>query len=381
MQELGLIVVIVSLSLFLWLGSGDVTITLLAKQVSDGHGGTTLLPFRQVQENGFFRAENLTNSVFRDMSLMAIMAIGQTVAIVAGGIDISVGSIMCLSAFVTALTLLKFPPDAPAWEVIPIGIAVPLGIGLLCGVVNGLLVVGLQMHPFIVTLATLSIIHWGPLKLGKIFGASQPFGRDPLPYAFTDHFIAWDMKREVYGGQSMQLLGLVPIMVMVVCLVAGWIYLRHTVWGRETYAIGGNEEAARFSGIRVPWAKVRVYAISGLSAGVAGMLNVGYYKATSTDTGRGYELTVIAAAVVGGASLTGGRGTALGAVLGMLVLQLIYDGIYVLGHINLGFISIPVQKEDTDLIYGMCIIIAVAIDQFSMHLQSRRSALLRSSAR
>jgi ribose/xylose/arabinose/galactoside ABC-type transport system permease subunit len=103
------------------------------------------------------------------------------------------------------------------------------------------------------------------------------------------------------------------------------------------------------------------------------MLTCGYYKAAATDTGKGYELTVIAAAVVGGASLTGGRGTALGAVLGMMVLALIEDGIFVVGKINLGFARFNVVKEDTELILGVAIIVAVAIDQLSMYLQSRRS--------
>jgi ribose/xylose/arabinose/galactoside ABC-type transport system permease subunit len=125
--------------------------------------------------------------------------------------------------------------------------------------------------------------------------------------------------------------------------------------------------------------KIRVYAICGLAAGIAGMLNCGYYKSAATNTGVGYELTVIAAAVVGGASLTGGRGTALGAVLGMLVLQLILDGIKVLGTLNLGFAKIPVKTSDTELIYGIAIIVAVAVDQYSMYLQSRRSARLRAA--
>jgi ribose/xylose/arabinose/galactoside ABC-type transport system permease subunit len=239
--------------------------------------------------------------------------------------------------------------------------------------------VGLSMHPFIVTLATLSIFRWVSLKLGEVYGASQPFGDQPIPTAFTDHFIGYEMKHPRYGGQMMEILGVTPILVMLVVLVAGWIYLRHSVWGRETYAIGGNEEAARFSGIRLPWVKMRVYALCGLCAGIAGMLNCGFYKSAATDTGKGYELNVIAAAVVGGASLTGGRGTALGAVLGMLVLQLIEDGIYVLQKLNLGFMTVEVKKGDTQLIYGAAIIVAVAVDQLSMRLQSRRSARLRAA--
>jgi len=371
MQELGLIIVVLSIAVFLWLASPPVTLTLLPKTVNG-----VFMPIRQVQENGFLRVDNIFNSVLVIMSWMAIMAIGQTIVIISGGIDISVGSVMGLSAFVTALVLLNLSPDASPWVAVPLGIAVPLGVGLVCGLINGSLVVWLKMHPFIVSLATLSIFRWMSLKLGVRYGASQPFGDQPLPRAFTDHFIEYQYRFTQYNGQHNMAIGIVPIITMLVCLVLGWVYLRHTVWGRETYAIGGNEEAARFSGISLRWAKLRVYALCGLCAGIAGMLNCGFYKSAATDTGKGYELTVVAAAVVGGASLTGGRGTAMGAVLGMLVLQLIDDGIFVLQTLNLGFARIKVDKEDTQLIYGVAIIIAVAIDQLSTHLQSRRSALV-----
>ncbi|HUO10600.1 MAG TPA: ABC transporter permease [Phycisphaerae bacterium] len=374
-QEMGLIVVIVLLSLFLWRASRPVNLTLLPKNVNG-----VMMPFRQVQENGFLRTSNIVNSVLTVMSWMAIMAIGETIVIISGGIDISVGSIMGLSSFVTALALLKLPADAAAPLVLLVGIGTALGVGLLCGLVNGITVVGLRMHPFIVTLATLSIFRWISLKLGVAYGASQPFGDTPLPAAFTDHFVACELKYSRYGGQMIESLGVVPIFVMLFCLTAGWVYLRHTVWGRQTYAVGGNEEAARFSGIRLPWVKLRVYALSGLCAGVAGMLNCGFYKSAATDTGKGYELAVIAAAVVGGASLTGGRGTALGAVLGMLVLQLIEDGIFVVGHLNLGFTKIEVVKEDTQLILGVAIVLAVAVDQLSTYLQARRAARVKAVA-
>ncbi|MGN6369294.1 MAG: ABC transporter permease [Phycisphaerae bacterium] len=375
-QEMGLVVVILLLSLFLWQASRPVNLTLLPKTVNGVH-----MPFRVVHENGFLRTTNIVNSVLTVMSWMAIMSIGETIVIIAGGIDISVGSIMGLSSFVTALALLHLPQGSSPLVVLLVGIGAALGTGLICGLINGATVVGLRMHPFIVTLATLSIFRWVSLKLGVLYGASQPFGDRPLPPAFTDHFVAWEWKYTRYGGQMVESLGIVPILVMLVCLAAGWVYLRHTIWGRETYAVGGNEEAARFSGIRLPWVKMRVYALSGLCAGIAGMLNCGYYKSASTDTGKGYELDVIAAAVVGGASLTGGRGTALGAVLGMLILALIEDGIFVVGKLNLGFAKVDVVKEDTQLILGVAIILAVAVDQVSMWLQARRAARSRAAGR
>jgi len=377
LQELGLIVVISFIGLFLWVASGSSSRILPAQEVTDATG-THLLPMTTFLENKFLRVQNI-EIVLTYMSWMAIMAMGQTVVIIAGGIDISVGSIMGLSALVTALVLQDFKPDTSPWVIVPLAIGIPLGVGAVCGFINGAMCVGLRMHPFIVTLSTLSMFRWVCLKIGSAHQGSLPSGDHVLPEAYTDNFIARSFGYSRMDGRLVEQIQWVPLTALLLCLVVGWLYLSHTTWGRETYAVGGNEDAAKFSGIRVPWAKMRVYIISGLSAGIAGMLNCGFFKSASTDTGKGYELNVIAAAVVGGASMTGGRGTALGAVLGALVLALIENGIFVLGQVNLGFATVKVDKEDQQLILGAAIIIAVAVDQFSMYLQSRRSARLRTS--
>jgi ribose/xylose/arabinose/galactoside ABC-type transport system permease subunit len=157
---------------------------------------------------------------------------------------------------------------------------------------------------------------------------------------------------------------LMPLLMTLAVVAAGWFYLRMTVAGRENYAIGGNEEAARFSGIRVNRVKLRVYAISGLAAGIAAVVNLGWFSTTSSNTGSGYELNVIAAAVVGGASLTGGRGTALGALLGALVIRLIENGIFKM-HLN--------QEYGLGIVGG-AIILAAAIDNASESLRKARLA-------
>jgi ribose/xylose/arabinose/galactoside ABC-type transport system permease subunit len=166
------------------------------------------------------------------------------------------------------------------------------------------------------------------------------------------------MRLEMGGLQFM------PMVIMLIFVILGWIYLHLMVAGRETYAVGGNEEAARFSGLRVGAIKLRVYAIAGLAAGMAGMVSLGRFGTASTSTGTGYELTVIAAAVVGGASLSGGRGTALGALLGTLIIALIENGIYIL-HL---------EQEYRSIIIGVAIIIAVALDRFSEYVRNRRLA-------
>lgn len=308
------------------------------------------------------------------MSWIAVMAVGMTVVVISGGIDISVGSIMGLSALGTAAVLQQLPEDT-GWPIaLGLGISVPLCIGLLCGFINGSLIVFLKMHPFIVTLATLSIFR-GIAQVSVIEG-SLPYGDKVLPPAFTDRFISWGSMYgagQEGGGVYLQP---VPMLIMLVVTAAGWVYLRRMVWGRETYAIGGNEEAARFSGIRVGWTKMRVFMISGLCAGIAGMINCGYYKSAATNTGLGYELMVVAAAVVGGASLSGGRGTALGAMLGALVMQMIDNGIAILSNtsINFGFFKLTITQQYSMIITGIAIIVAVAIDALSEYLQKRRLA-------
>jgi len=318
--------------------------------------------------NNFFRLDNLIPNVATPMSWMAIMAVGLTIVIVAGGIDISVGSIFGLAALGTAAVLQNLPEDARAWLVLPVAIVVPLGIGLLCGLVNGALVVGLRMHPFIVTLGTLSIFRG--IALVAVATKSLPAGDKVLPEAFTTQFMAWQFT--IHRGPAPPvLLQPVPMIVMVLCVVAGWVFLSHMVAGREVYALGGNEEAARFSGLPVGAIKLRVYALSGVCAGLAGMVSTGYFGSANTATGEGYELIVIAAAVVGGASLTGGRGAAIGALLGALIIKLIENGIYILKQINLGVVTLTLSKEYSKIIIGCAIVIAVAIDRLSERIHKR----------
>ena len=302
--------------------------------------------------NTFLNFDNLIDGVATPMSYYAIMAVGLTFVIITGGIDISVGAVMALSALGTAAALQGMPADASAWHVLPIAILVPMGIGLLCGLINGGLIVGLNLHPFIVTLGTMSIFR----GLANVLPTEKtlPAAGKRLPAAFTTDF----MRIEVYGVQIM------PLVIMLICVAFGWFYLRKMVMGRETYAVGGNEEAARFSGLPVGWIKLRTYALAGLTAGLAGMVSVGRFGTASTSTGTGYELTVIAAAVVGGASLLGGRGTAIGALLGTLVIALIENGIIILRF----------AQEYRLVIIGLAIIVAVSLDRLSNHLRARRSS-------
>jgi len=329
-QELGLIVVVLILggilALYGWY---------------DASGG---------RPNTFLNFDNLIDGIATPMSYYAIMAIGVTIVIITGGIDISVGSIMALAALGGAAALQNFGVESSALVVLPIAILVPLGIGLLCGLINGGLIVSLNLHPFIVTLGTMSIFR----GLANVLPPQKtlPAAGKQLPASFTTEF----MRIEMFGLQPM------PLIIMLICVGAGWFYLRMMVAGRETYVIGGNEEAARFSGLRVGWIKLRTYALAGLAAGVGGMVSLGRFGTASTSTGTGYELTVIAAAVVGGASLTGGRGSAIGALLGTLVIALIENGIIIM----------RLAQEYRLIIIGLAIIVAVSLDRLSVYMHSRR---------
>lgn len=302
--------------------------------------------------NAFLNFDNLVDGVATPMSYYAIMAVGLTVVIITGGIDISVGSIMALAALGGAATLQTFPAGAPAWQVLPVAFLVPMLIGALCGLANGALVVWLRLHPFIVTLGTMSIFR----GLANVLPEQKtlPAAGQRLPEAFTTDF----MRLEYFGIQPM------PLVIMLGTVALGWIYLQFTIAGRETYAVGGNEEAARFSGLRVGAVKLRTYALSGLCAGLAGFVSLGRFGTASTSTGTGYELTVIAAAVVGGASLAGGKGTALGALLGTLIIALIENGILIL----------RLAQEYRLVIIGLAIIVAVALERVGQILRQRRAA-------
>lgn len=354
LQEAGLVAVIVLLGLLLTFAGGEIS-----------SGGRMV--------NNFLRVEYLVPSVFTSMAWIAIPALGATIVIASGGIDISVGSIIGLSALSAAAAMeqMGFAEDASAWQVLPIAVVVPLAVGLICGLINGALVVGLRMHPFIVTLGTLSIFRG--IALIAVPMKSLPTPDYALPNAFARDFVGLQVFWSRPDGPPLMLQP-VPLIIMLVCGAAAWIFLAHTVSGRRVVAVGGNEEAARFAGISVGRVKLLVYVLSGLSAGVTGMALCGFNGSANTATGEGYELMVIAAAVVGGASLTGGRGTALGALLGALVIKLIENGTFILKSVNLGFVVFPVSREYTKIIVGVAIILAVAVDRLSEYLQNRRSA-------
>jgi ribose/xylose/arabinose/galactoside ABC-type transport system permease subunit len=281
-----------------------------------------------------------------DASFFAIMAIGATVVIISGGIDLSVGSIYALSGVGLAMAMRALDPPAGATTVI-IGIVVCCGIGLACGIVNGVLVAGLRVHPFIITLGTMWVLR------GVAFVATKAESI-LLPQSLTVATKAsLGLKTGLYP---------VPLLCMILLTVIGGVYLKRTVMGRHVFAFGGNLEASRFAGLRLNRIQIGVYAVSGLTAGIAAFLGAGFFGSASSGDGQGYELYVIAAAVVGGASLTGGKGSALGAMLGAVLIVLIRQSIRTLRF----------DQNYEWIVIGSVIIVAVVIDQWSLRVAARR---------
>jgi len=343
--ELGLLVVIVVLGGLLTLFGGSVE-----RRVTDPSTGKE---YRLVR-NKFLNVDRLL-TLAKNTSFFAIMAIGATVVIVAGGIDLSVAGIYVCSGLAGAALLQALGPTGPArappgWVVVPVTMLVCLGTGALCGALNGVAVVTLRLHPFIVTLGTLGIFR------GAAFVATKAQSIGQFHPAFVDGFIS----RRFALGET-EFIYPVPLCILVLVAIWGSLYLSATVTGRKLLAIGGNETAARYAGLPVPRLKAATYVIAGLTAGIAAMINIGYHGSAASGDGAGYELEVIAAAVVGGASLSGGRGTALGAVLGALIIRLIVDGIVIL----------DLDQNYSQIIVGTLIVVAAALDRFSSGWRTR----------
>lgn len=296
--------------------------------------------------NNFLNANTLIQTL-TDASFFAIMAVGATIVIISGGIDLSVGSIYALAGVCTAMFLRAYGPFGAADPAV--GLAVSIGVGLACGLLNGVMVVGLRVHPFIITLGTM----WMLRGIAFVASRAESIG---VPAALTAL-----AKAPLGLGESLYP---VPTLVMIAVTAAGTIYLRQTVMGRHIFAVGGNAEASRFSGLRLGRIQIGVFVLSGLTAGIAAFMGASFYGSASCVDATGYELYVIASAVVGGASLSGGKGSAVNAMLGAILIVLIRQSIRTL-HFDQNYEWI---------IIGCAIIIAVTLDQANARLTSRRLA-------
>src|SRR5665213_198297 len=265
--------------------------------------------FLSFATDSFPTPTNLYN-ITLNATFTAIIAMGMTMVIITGGIDLSVGSVLCLCSMVLGVVM-------HAGYNIEIGIAAAIASALAVGLFHGILIAYVGLPPFVVTLSTLSIAR----SLAMVAsGNTVVFQFGP------DH-----QKLLALGGGAWFFGIANPVMYMIVlALITGFV-LRWTRFGRYLYAIGGNEHAATLTGVPVKQIKVAVYMISSLSAGIAGIVQTGWLGAITTNIGTGLELQVIAAAVIGGAALVGGAGTATGALIGAALIEVIRNSLGLLG--------------------------------------------------
>ncbi|BAV46327.1 sugar ABC transporter permease [Mesorhizobium sp. 113-1-2] len=265
--------------------------------------------FLSFATDAFATSKNLYN-ITRNITFVAIIALGMTFVIITGGIDLSVGSVLCLSSMVLAVTM-------HAGYSIEIGILASIATALAIGAFNGILIAYLGFPPFVVTLGMLSIARSLAMVASNNTVVFQ-FGPD------HDKLLALGGGAWVFGIAN-------PVLYMILlALITGFI-LRWTKFGRHIFAIGGNEHAATLTGVPVKQIKVAVYMISALSAGIAGIIQTGWLGAVTTNLGTGMELQVIAATVIGGANLAGGVGTAFGAIVGAALIEVIRNSLGLLG--------------------------------------------------
>ena len=282
--------------------------------------------------NRFFSYFNFIN-ILRQTAMISIMSIGMTFALSSGEIDLSVGSTISFSALLTAMTLRYYPTF--------VGVIVGLGSGILVGFLNGSLVAWLKIPSFLVTVGSMSLI--GGLSRWVTGMKSIEITNERYNFLFGSGDI---------GNISILFIWTIGVMII------GFLLLQRTAYGRMVLASGGNEKAAFYTGINTRLIKMSTLMISAVSASLAGMLYAGRLHGVRYTIGEGLELSVIAATVIGGTSLFGGRGTIIGSVIGSLVIGIINNGLILLG------LSIAEQM----FFRGLILIVAVAINT---RLQSR----------
>lgn len=290
-----------------------------------------------------FLTQGNVSNITRNFSFIAIAALGMTLVIITGGIDLSVGSTMVMAATATAMTMggleaAQFYPFPGSALIIAIGVG--LLTSALIGLFNGVLIAKLKLSPFVTTLGALSIFRGMAYILTEGRG-SFPTGPDRSLFV------------EIMSGR---LFDTIPysFIYLIVLAILMYFVLHHSRWGRHVFAIGGNEDAGRMTGINVDRRKIEVYVVCALAAGFNGIMISGWLGSAPANLAQAYELTIIAAAVIGGANLAGGVGGAAGAIIGCLLIEVIRNGL-VLAQVS--------PYWQTSLV-GLIIVAAVLVDRF-----------------
>ena len=303
--------------------------TSLVEKIIPFIGLILLIVVISIMNSAFLDLSNLLN-LLRQVSINGLIAFGMTFVILTGGIDLSVGSILALSSAFTAILITSGLDPIVALIVGVLG-------GFLLGVFNGVLVTLGSMAPFIVTLATMTIFRG--LTLVVTDG-------NPITNLGDSYMFQLFGKGYFFGIP-------VPAVTMIIVFIILAIILQKTTFGRHTYAIGGNEVASKISGIKVNRVKILIYGISGLMSALAGAILTSRLNSAQPTAGTSYELDAIAAVVLGGTSLTGGKGRIVGTLIGVLIIGVLNNGLNLLG----------VSSFYQQVVKGIVILIAVLIDR------------------
>lgn len=281
----------------------------------------------------FVSPANLLN-LLRQVSINAVIAFGMTFVILTGGIDLSVGSILALSGAVTASML-------ASGFAAPLALLAGLVLGAIFGLLNGILIAYGKAAPFIATLATMTIFRGATY----VFTNGNPITGVKMNSSFLFQF----MGRGYLFGIPF------PIIIMLVAYGVLFVLLHKTSFGRKTYALGGNETAARIAGVRTKMVTMLIYTISGLMAAIAGIILTSRLSSAQPDAGTSYEMDAIAAVVLGGTSLAGGKGRIFGTLIGALIIGTLNNGMNLLG----------ISSFYQQIVKGIVILIAVLLDRRS----------------
>jgi ribose transport system permease protein len=315
----------------------------------------------------FLGVSNVINTT-RQVSMLGVFAIGISFVIITGGIDLSIGSVIGLTGVLIAKLSGQYYPDNPAsggfgyslW----LGIPVALAVAALVGLAQGLLITRLNLQPFIVTLGGMLLLRG--VSQTVVRGGTLSLGDVPLARLANGG---------LFGSEGSPLLPY-PLLILLVVAALGAYLLHFTVFGRYVYAIGGNRDAAEYSGIPVRRVETLTYVISAFSGGVAGVCYAAYIGQMSQQVGIAYELYAIAAAVLGGVSLRGGEGTVVGSTIGACIMRVIDNGINMFQWTyrdSSGTRRIfRLDNNWTFIIIGTVILAAVVLDQVAHIVQSKR---------
>ncbi len=296
-----------------------------------------LLVFFSITSNNFFTFSNISG-ILLSTAVIGILALGTTFVIITGGIDLSIGTGMTLAAVMTGIFLVNM--DLP----LIVGVLGGIATGALMGLINGFNVAILGLPPFIATLAMMLIAQGLALVISGV-----------RPIYFSD----------VEGFREIALGTLVPglpnaVLILFLLAIAAYLLLSKTILGRYTFAIGSNEEATRLSGVNTRKWKILIYTVSGVFTGIAGVVIAARLDSAQPQLGVGYELQAIAAVIIGGTSLLGGRGSIMGTVIGALIMSVLINGLRILS----------IQTEWQNVVVGLVILVAVFTDA----LRQKRTA-------